>query len=265
MAREYRSPAVERAIEVLSILADCPSGLTLSALARRTGIPPSTLISILSSLVRTHAVAVDGGKRYRLGLGIFQLGQAFLQGDKLTSSFAELGRELSAATGETVQLGVLSGRDVIYVARHESSAAIGLVTRLGRRIPAHASAQGKVLLAQLSDDQVYDLLASEPLEALTPRTITDFEVLMREFQTIRARGLGEAREECIPGLHCFAAPIFDHREEAVAAISVSVPSVRVDAKRRNVLGRLVLTAGGQITERLGGRQRPQRTKDAVRA
>jgi DNA-binding IclR family transcriptional regulator len=248
--RAYHSRAVERAFDVLTVLADEPGGATLAELTRATGVPGSTLLGILGSL-RDRKTVKDDGKRYMLDVGVLQLGQAYSAGVDVAATFAPIGRRLRAVLDETVQLGVLSGGEAVYIARHESTQPVRLVALVGRRLPAHASAVGKALLAQLDDAELPSLLGEEPLARLADNTITTYAELRRDLGAIRERGYAESREECISGLHCMSAPVFDHSGRAVAAISVSAPRFRMDRARRSRVAVEVVGAAREMSQALG--------------
>jgi DNA-binding IclR family transcriptional regulator len=251
--RSYRSPAVGRAFAVLRLLAEHPEGLTLGSIARLTRVPASTLLAILGSLCEAHVVSKDSSRRYLLDVGIFQLGQAYAQGVDLMRAFEPVAGEMIRACDETVQLAVLAGCEVMYVAREESSQPMRLVTAIGRRAPVYASSAGKALLVDLDAEELRALLGPEPFERVTPTTLTTYEELERELAKGRATGLVESREECIVGLHCVGAPIRDHSGAVIAAISVSVPVPRMTARRRHLVAASVWTAARGISRRLGYR------------
>jgi DNA-binding IclR family transcriptional regulator len=248
--RAYHSRAVERAFDVLSVLADQPGGATLAELTRATGVPGSTLLGILGSLRQSRTVK-DDGKRYTLDAGVLELGQAYSAGVDVAGAFLPIGRKLRGALDETVQLGVLSGNHAVYIARQESTQPLRLVALVGRRLPAHASAVGKALLAQLDDRELHSLLGDEPFAALADKTLTTYADLGHDLDATRKRGYAESVEECIGGLHCVSAPVFDHSGRAVAAISVSVPRFRMNRARRGRIAAEVVEAAKEMSQALG--------------
>lgn len=246
----YRAKAVERAFDVLSVLGERPDGATLADLTRATGVPGSTLLGILGSL-RERKIVREDGKRYALDVGVLELGQAYFEGSDLTGLFFPVGRRLCAALDETVQLGVLSGASAVYIARHESTQPVRLVAKVGRRLPAHASAVGKALLAEMADSDVVALLGHEPFASVTEKTLTTYDALRRALETTRRKGFAESREEYIPGLHCVSAPVFDRSGSTVAAITVSVPCFRMDRPRRDGIALEVIGAAAEMSQAMG--------------
>jgi DNA-binding IclR family transcriptional regulator len=135
--------------------------------------------------------------------------------------------DLARQFGETVHLGRLDGAHIVYLAKRESVHPLRLYSAIGRRLPAHATALGKALLAERPDDVVDEVL-SWPLAALTPHTITDRDALLADLATVRAQGYAVDREESTHGIVCFAVAL-PLRTPAVDAISLSVPLARLSA------------------------------------
>lgn len=216
--------SADRTLDVLEALAGRRGRRSLGDLTRELGIPKSSLHGILRTMVRRGWVEVDEtGTRFRLGLRAVQVGASYVDGDDTVARFATTLDALAAAFGETVHLGRLSNSDVTYLAKRESVHPLRLYSAIGRRLPAHATALGKALLAQRDDATVADLL-DWPLAVLTPNTITDRGALFDELASIRALGWAADRQENTVGISCFAVPLgLDD------AISVSIPTVRLDA------------------------------------
>ncbi len=216
--------SADRTLDVLEALADTGGQQSLGDLTRALGIPKSSLHGILRTMVRRGWVeADDTGTRFRLGLRAVEIGASYVDSDATVARFARALDGLAAAFGETVHLGRLSGSDVTYLAKRESVHPLRLYSAIGRRLPAHATALGKALLAQRGDGGVADLL-DWPLDSLTPNTVTDRAALFDELASIRTLGWAADRQENTVGISCFAVPLglYD-------AISVSIPTARLDA------------------------------------
>jgi DNA-binding IclR family transcriptional regulator len=238
-----------RALDVLEAMAAGPA--TLSELSRTLDIPKSSLHGLLRTLTdRGWVAATDGGTRFRLGLRALQVGTRFVDEDELVAQVAPTLDRLAASTGETVQHARLDGEEVVYLAKRDSAHPVRLISRIGSRLPAHATALGKALLAARDDETVRGLL-HPPLVALTGRTITEWEPLAEELAATRARGYAIDDGEAAEGLRCFAVVVPDrHRppEPPTDAVSVSVPAFRLDEQREKELVEALL--GEQL--RLGG-------------
>jgi DNA-binding IclR family transcriptional regulator len=215
----------DRTLEILERLA-ASGRRTLGELARELDIPKSSLHGILRTMTERGWVEVDpGGTRFGLGLRALQVGAAYLEADDAVTLLGTLLDELAAEFGETVHLGRLDGANVVYMAKRESIHPLRLFSAIGRRLPAHATALGKALLAERDDAEVAAILPS-PLPRLTARTLTDGADLAAELHATRERGYAVDREENTDGIVCFAMAV-PLRKPAVDAISLSIPVSRL--------------------------------------
>ncbi len=226
--------------------------LGVSELARRLGLGKSTVHRLLTTLASEGLIEQDprtGG--YRLGIVVFELGEAVKVHMDLHTAGGPVLASLREETGESAQIGVLDGFDVVYVDRLESQRTIRMFTETGRRVPVHCTSSGKALLAHLDPARLDDLLAAAPLTHLTPHTITDPAALREELSRIRARGWSDAVEERELGVASVAAPVRRIDGTVIAAISVGAPLARLGALQRRRYGPLVAEAGEAVSRRLG--------------
>jgi IclR family transcriptional regulator, KDG regulon repressor len=243
---------VQNAARLLKAFLSRDELLGPSELGRRLGLGKSTVHRLLTTLTAEGLLEQDqrtGG--YRLGIVMFELGEAVRVHMDLHAAAAPVLGMLREETRETAQVGVLDRGEVVYVDRLESSYTLRLFTETGRRVPAHCSSSGKVLLAFLPEQARADLLDGRPLPALTPDTITDPVALSAELARVRARGWAEAVNEREMGVASIAAPVRDHRGDVVAAISIGAPIIRLGAAQRRRLARPVMEAGDAVSRRLG--------------
>lgn len=218
-----------RTLDVLEVLAGRPRAWTLVDLARELGIPKSSLHGLLRTLTARGWVRADEtGTRFRLGMRALQVGAAYLDGDDSVAVVSEVLDELSRRLGETVHLGRIEGDQIVYLAKRDSTHRLRLYSAVGRRLPAHATALGKALLAQHPDGDV-DRMLTFPLQRLTAGTVTQRAELHRALAEVRAAGYAVDREENAEGIMCFAmaVPLTD---PATDAVSVSVPTTRMSAE-----------------------------------
>jgi len=169
--------SADRALDVLEALAE--SGhLGRTELGLRLGIPKSSLHGILRTLELRSWVELDPSRsRYHLGVRSLIVGASFVDEDLVVARTAPVLDSLAAATGETVHLGRLQSAEIVYMAKRESVHPLRMFSAVGRRLPAHATALGKALLALRSNDEVCDLLPDE-LAPLTPKTICALDELI---------------------------------------------------------------------------------------
>lgn len=228
--------SAERVLTLLGSFDDGRTELGVTEMARSLGVHKSTASRLAMALERAGFLTRHG-KRYRLGIEIIRLGTLALQSFDIVAAMRPAMESLAQQTGETVNLAVPDGCDVLNVAEVPSSfilSASGGWT--GRRTKPHAAANGKVLLAfgALPTPQV--------LERYTDHTITSEEALAAELETVRRDGYAKAVAELEEGLVAVAAPVFDPAGVCVAAMSVSGPSYRMRLETIDELGALCAAA-----------------------
>jgi IclR family KDG regulon transcriptional repressor len=250
-----------RTLDVLELLAARSEGLTLSQICRELDCPKSSAHSLLMTLAHRGYVRVTAGRAggapvYVLGARVFELGSAYIGSVDLVRDGQEVVKRLSDECDETVHLAGLDGRSVLYLAKHEGTKTMRMVSAVGKRFPAYGTGVGKVLLAGLDDVTLAGLFPDDvPLEQLTPNTITDPGRLRVELETVRRRGYAVDDGESTLGLSCLALPIYDV-SHLVAALSVSVPGVRFSQERSQELLRLARHSAREISLRLGAGDYP---------
>ena len=249
----YVIPSVDRAFEVLDRLAAEPNGLSLADLARRTGIPKSTVFRILTTLEQRHAVVWDDrSQTFRLGHRLWLLGHSFLERSDLYSAAAPVMQRLAEASRETVFLGKLDDGEVIYLHRIESPRSVAVVKKLGQRAPAHCTATGTAILAFLPAPDVDAVIAQHGLDAYNDATVTDPAVFRKRLTLARSRGYAVVNGEYNRELVCVSAPVFDHTGSPKASLTVAMLATQhPDAARCEEVGRLVRAAGLDLSRELG--------------
>jgi DNA-binding IclR family transcriptional regulator len=248
-----RAPSVKsalRTLEILEALSDSVSSKSVATLSRELSIPKSSLHGLLRTMAGYGWLETDAtGTLYRLGLRALRTGTAYVESDDIVTISQMALDSLSEEIGETVHLGRLDGPNVIYLAKRESAHALRLYSAVGRRLPAHATALGKSLLAQLTDDEV-DRRLTWPLQALTPRTITDPDALHRELALIRERGYAHDDGENAEGIRCTAVALRPIRG-SYNAISCSVPEGRMSTDRESEIAGLLRNAVATVNSLAG--------------
>jgi IclR family transcriptional regulator, acetate operon repressor len=242
--------SVTRALRSLELIADAGE-LGVSELGRRLGVHKATASRLAATLAERGLIERDPDtERYRLGFGLIRLAGAAMAGLDLVRTARAVMEDLADRTRETVNLGVLSGEDVIYVDQATGARSIVSVSWVGRRTPLHCTAAGKVLLAFTSPSERERLLAL-PLTAETSRTIVSLSALRADLEQVRTRGYAQTQEELEDGLNAVAAPVRQADGQVVAALSVSGPAFRVRAIDLPRMGRLTVDAATATSRRLG--------------
>jgi len=233
--------AIDRAFEVLSSFVDC-SEQGITEIAERTGLKPSTVHRIVRALVTSgYLEQRPDTDQYRFGHSALVLGQSAREalGFDLAMPILE---QLGGETGESINMGVRDGGEVVVVLRVESVQPLRFDQPAGSRIALHCSSMGKSLLAFGDSD-----LSGLALGKVTDSTVTTKKALERELSQIRERGYSYDLEESIPGVSCVGAPVLDADGRAVAAIAVQAPTVRMTVERQNAIGRRLTQATAEIS------------------
>jgi len=263
--RTAEAPSIPRVVEVadrtmraLEALGDSASGLGVTELGRHLGVDKSTAHRLLMTMAARGFVRLNAQtQRYQLGLRLVGLGAIAAHGVEVTDIARPIIETLRDDTGEAASLAVLSDGEVLFLAKATSAGALTVNHGVGTRLPAHASALGKVLLAGARDAEQLDrVIAQRGLVANTPRTIADADDLRRHLSQVAARGWALDDEEYAVGLRCMAAPVRDAGGDVVATVGISGPATRVTLKRVDALSLRVRRAGQDLSALLGYRAAP---------
>ncbi|MFE9370535.1 IclR family transcriptional regulator [Streptomyces sp. NPDC006711] len=248
-------PAVTRAMDVLELFLESEGSLSAPDVTRRLGLPRTTVHELLTTLsARSYLAPVpEQPGRYRLGVRTYQLGSRYAEQLDLAAEGQQVAREVAETCDETVHVAILEDADVIYIAKVDSTHAVRMVSAAGRRLPAHCTSVGKMLLAALPEAELDARLSGRELTAMTAASITDPAALRTALDAIRARGVAVEHQESNPDVSCVAAPVRDGAGRVVAALSVSVPMVRWSERREAELAELAQKGAADLSERLGHR------------
>jgi DNA-binding IclR family transcriptional regulator len=254
--------SADRVVTVLETLAATPTGLSFTDLLTKLGLPRSSLHGLLQTLVRSKMVVYEAeSKRYHFGPKIWELSMAYYHRIHLVPIAWPYLQRLRDAFDQTVQMGVLDGTDILYVAKVESSHPLQLVSHVGSRLPAYATGLGKALLATQDLDTLEKTWREHPFQSFTDVTITTFDALRGELDKIRQQGYALDCGEYSSDVRCIAYPILGFQNFGVAAISVSMP---VDSFTEAVLMRLAqeLQRVGQLLSTQVGSDNPEAWRES---
>ena len=239
---------VSRALQMLTAFDEGRRELGVRDFAALLDVHKSTASRLAATLAaRGFLERVDGRDSFTLGPQVARIGHLAANGRPLANVARSTMEDLAAETGETVVLSVPAGHEALDIAQTESTHVIGATSWIGRRIPLHASSDGKALLAF----GAAELPADRPLEALSEHTVIDRNELERQLEEARANGWAVAVGDYEDGLNGVAAPIFGNGGGCVGALSVSGPAYRVPVGRLAALGGQCVEAATAIGARLG--------------
>ena len=244
--------SASRTLDIIEELAAAPDGITFSDLARRQDIPRSSLHSLLGILTERGYVSHDAHSRtYRLGIRAWEIGQAWRASRDLIASALPHMHQVVNQINETVQLAVLDGVENVYLAKVDCTHPLRLQSEVGKRLYAHATGLGKVLLAALSDEELVHRFEVIPFPLVPGAPIQDFPALQRAIATVRERGFAIDDQEYTPGLRCVAVPVHDADQQVIAALSAAIPLTRASDQQLQAALRAIAAASIEIGRALG--------------
>lgn len=236
-----------RGLKMLELLSRHPEGLALFELAQMLELPRSTAFNLARTLTDLDYTFFNAEtNRYTLGLRMFEVGSAAIQRIDILSVIRSCMTEIYQQINETMHLGIRSDLDVLYIDKIESTRSIRMTSYVGRRTPMYCTALGKAILAGMNEDLVRALYRQNPFTALTEHTTASRQELMQQLAIIRQRGYATERDESVQGVSCAAVALPDQSGQPMYAISVSVPSYRVEDADIHRYGRMLLDARAKI-------------------
>ena len=245
---------VGRAMRLLIHIGEHPMGISLTDLARATGIAPSTTHRLANALGRDGLVHFDPvSKRYQPGLRLFELGQKAGQVYGFAGTALPVMQRVTSQTQEATLMSVLDGMEHLYVHYVDGPQPVGVRSEPGRHGPLYATSMGKVLVAFSPDDVREELLQKAPLQPAGPNAITDRDAWRREIGLVRGRGYATADEEHHAGLRAVAVPILRADGNVFAALSTAAPAYRKSLQDLADLVPVLKQAAAELATRLPAR------------
>lgn len=253
----YMIQSVLTSIDVLDCFSRDEQNLGISEISRKLGLNKSRVHRILLTLEEKGFVVKDPGTlKYRLGLKLFQLGHLVEEQIEIRHCAHPYMQRLVEVTEETVNLNVIYDGKRMSIKKIESPHEIRQAVTLGKMLPLHSGAPGKVLMAYLSSERLEDFLDNTELQTAGPNTITDRDELLLELQRIRECGYAISREETYLGAFSIAAPVWDFSGLVIAALSVTGPVSRFSDDRVREFVPLVTAATKSLSRELGYQGKP---------
>ncbi len=252
----YGVPAVDRAIRLLRHVGEGKSVTNQSEAARALGINRTTLMRLIASLEAGRLLERAADGEYILGTGFIELAAHRIFSTDLAGAAGPVLNRLAADLGLSCHLGILDGRNVLYVLRQTPNVALVSNIRIGSKLPAHATTMGRIILSGRPVGEIEALYDGVTLSAATGKTATTLPALLSQISTDRARGYAESESAFEAGIDSIAAPVFDGSGLVVAAINVTGPDTAFRAggpERRIAIRAAVIAAAHDISRRLGFR------------
>ena len=238
---------IDRGVSLLDAISQYEVPVSLKILSADTGLHPSTAFRILGALMEAGFVEKDTAGHYMLGKKLVRLAGKVRRGVDLREQALDIMEALRDAIGETVNLTVREGDEVIYIERVTPNRMMRVEQVIGSRAPLHVTAVGKLMLAELGDHFIHAYAGRTGLKAYTSYTATSEQDLLNVVHQAQAQGFAYDNEEAEEGVGCIGVLIYDGSKNVVAGLSISAPIER----RKEEWVKLVKAAGNKISERLG--------------
>ncbi len=250
---DYNVRAVERALQIMGCFDDDHPERGISDIAQAVGLHKATAHRIVTTLVNYgYLERVEDGQKYRLGLELPNLGYKVLRRMDLRREAIPFMKQLAGGWDETCDLSIFDQGEVFYIEIVRGTRALTISAAVGQRLPAHATASGKLFLAYLPENELDEIL-SQPMKAFTEKTVTTPDELRRQLNEIRRQGFAIDYEEFEHGVCAVAAPIFNRGGKVIAAIGGPSPISRMTPDRIARIAEAFKEAGKGISQRMGYR------------
>ena len=244
--------SLERAFAILEAVAKSRDGITLAELSKRTGLHNSTAFHLVKTLAALGYVEqVRDTKRYRIGRHLFTLAAGALDEIALVRLATPVLETLTRTSGECSHFAVRTGDAIVVLAKTAGSGMFQMAEPVGVVRPAHCTALGKVLLADLGADQLERFFATHELRRFTAKTVCDAEALKRELASVRRDGIGFDDGEFDAEARCVAVPVHDFAGRVAGAIGISAPVWRLSLERFRAKAQDVRNAAADLSRQLG--------------
>ncbi len=250
----YPVQTVEKALEVFNLLSkdQYREGISISELSKELELGKSTVHRVLETMVAKNYIdQSEETKKYQLSWKLFEVGNVIPRQRNLYRVDNRILQDLCDASQETVNLGVRVKDSVVTIFKTSPKTSLIANLQIGAREPLHATAMGKALISEMTREEVIIILGEGVYESFTSNTITTIDNLMTELKKIRHQGYSVDDEEVCAGLTCVAMPVWDFKNEIVAAVSVSGASIRMTFNKIQEIQQALQEATDKLSTFLG--------------
>lgn len=213
--------SIDRVLDIIEALSEERDGLGVTELANRVNLHKSTAHRLLATLVRRNYVEKTESGMYRIGLKLIEAVSCHINSLELRTEARPYIVDIISHLGLTSHLGILDGRDVVYIEKMDVVSTVKMYSQIGARVHAYCSALGKCLLSSYSKQELDFLMKECSFRKLTPNTIASMEDFHEEIAKVRRQGWALDDEEFEIGYRCIGAPVYDYKGDVIAAISAS--------------------------------------------
>ncbi len=222
MNHTSRVQVLDRALDLIELLATSENGLSIAELSATTGLPKSTIHRILSTYAERHYVEKNEETSiYARGHKFVEVASLYLNKIELKTEAAPIMHQMATTFGAVAYLAVLDNNEVMYLERAEQFNSLRLYTQIGKREPLYCTGLGKVLLAALPEQECERITSQLSFKPYTDNTIREEAELLRQVAEVRVRGYALDHGEHVADCQCLAVPIYDYTRKVMAAMSIS--------------------------------------------
>jgi DNA-binding IclR family transcriptional regulator len=248
-------PALVRSKRILDALSDGGKPKGVSELARLLELPKSTVHGLCHTLVDLGLLMRVGTSQFSVGPHVLSWANAFEGQSHLTQEFMRIADATELISKEAINLSILTGSEVMYVACRRGTDPLGVSFRPGVRLPAPFTATGKAMMSTMRPDEVRRILAGTWPEPWTRRSVGSLDAFMAELEATKARGYSIDDGQLRDAMFCYGAPVFNATDEhAVAGLAIGLLSGEVNAESTARIVNAVQALAGGLSHRLGGRR-----------
>lgn len=246
-----RVQSIDRAVSIIECFTENKRELKLSEIACMLDLNKSTVHGLLNTLKYHGFIEQDEiTQKYRLGIRFIGYGDLVINSMDISNIAYPIMERICGEIEETVHIAMLDGSDVVYIEKKECNKSIKTSTKIGARVPAYFTADGRIILSYLGKEKLKELLPRN-IKRLTHNTITDKLELLKILTEIYQNGYAIDYEETVQGLVCVAAPIFDYNGAVRYSLSATVPTVRMDEYIIKEYIDIIKEAANEISHRIG--------------
>lgn len=253
-----RVQVLDRALDLIELLATAENGLGITELSTATGLPKSTVHRILTTYCERHYIEKNKeNSTYSLGHKFVEIASLYLNEIDLKTEASPIMREMAGLFGATAYLGVLENDEVVYLAKEEQFNSLRLYAKIGKREPIHCTALGKVLIAALPEDEFRRTAKELSYTPYTSKSITCYDDLAKEVDFVRSHGYALDCGEHTESSSCLAVPIYDYTRKVMAAMSISGHGLLENFEPEYIYEKMYVAAM-DLSKRMGYTEAPKK-------
>lgn len=251
MAKDSGVQSIERALDIIEVLADYQDGIGVTELAGKLGLNKSTVHRILATLASRGYVNKTDKGLYRLGINLIEVVSCYINNLELQTEARPYVAQTTAELGLTCHLGVLDGDQVVYIEKMDVFSNVRMYSQIGVRVRSYSCSLGKCLLSNYSATQVRQIMKDCSFIKFTEKTVGSIDELLADLELVSRRGWAIDDEESERGHRCIGAPIYDYRGDIIAALSASGPVSLLTEDRIESVAEYVKKQALEISRSMG--------------